>query len=121
MLSGPFSIPTFQNNFVLQDLRNVLQFASESCYKLRRPTIIRKCCNPCYKMHNFHLLQNAATPITKCATYYKMPQPLLQNTQVITKCVVITKCRRTQNGITNNSRKTKEITYKRQRREHYLH
>ena len=39
------------------------------------------------------LLQNAATLITKCATYYKMPQPLLQNAQVITKCVVITKCR----------------------------
>ena len=32
------------------------------------------------------LLQNAASLITKCATYYKMPQPLLQNTQVITKC-----------------------------------
>ena len=96
MRSGPLSIPTFQNNFVLQDLKNVLQFASESCYKLRRPsTIITKCCNPCYKMRSFHLLQNAATLITKCATYYKMPQPLLQNAQLITKCVVITKCRRT--------------------------
>ena len=32
------------------------------------------------------LLQNAATLIIKCASYYKMPQPLLQNAQVITKC-----------------------------------
>ena len=78
ILSGPLSIATFQNNFVLQDWRNVLQFASESCYKLRRPTVITKCCNPCYKMRSFHLLQNAATLlqnaqlITKCATYYKM-------------------------------------------------
>ena len=50
------------------------------------------------------LLQNAATLVTKCVAsiYYKMLQPLLQNAQlllqnaqVITKCVVITKSRRT--------------------------
>ena len=29
--------------------------------------------------------KNAATLITKCASYYKMMQPLLQNAQVITK------------------------------------
>ena len=73
---------------------NILQFASGCCYKLRRPTIITKCCNPCYKMRSFHLLQNEATLITKFASYYKMPQLLIQNAQVITKCVVITKCRR---------------------------
>ena len=38
------------------------------------------------------LLQNATTLITKCASYYKIPQTLLQNVQVITKSVVITKC-----------------------------
>ena len=86
MLSGPLSTSIFQNKIVLQDLGTVLQFASGSCYKLRRLTIITKCCSPRYKMRSFHLLQNAATLITKCASYYKMPQPLLQNAQVITKC-----------------------------------
>ena len=92
MLSGPLSTSIFQNKIVLRDLRTVLQFASGNCYKLRRPTIITKCCSPCYKMRSFHLLQNAATLITKFASYYKMLQPLLQNSQIITKCVV-TKCR----------------------------
>ena len=72
MLSGPLSISIFQNNFVLPDLRNVSQFASESCYNLRRPMIIANCRNPCYKMRGFHLVQNAATLITKCASYYKL-------------------------------------------------
>ena len=52
--------------------RNVLQFVSESCCKLLRPTIITKCCNPCHKMCSFHLLKNAVNLIKKCASYYKM-------------------------------------------------
>lgn len=48
-----------------------------------------------YKMSRSPLLQNAAIPITKCADNYKIPKTLLQNTWVITKCVVMTKCRRT--------------------------
>ena len=58
------------------------------------------------------LLQNAATLVTKCvaSVYYKMLQPLLQNAQVITKCVVITKCRRhtltAENGSTKVERKS---------------
>ena len=46
---------------------------------------------------DYTLVQNAASLVTKYAAsiYYKMPQPSLQNAQVIKKCVVITKCRRT--------------------------
>ena len=62
--------------------RNILQFASGCCYKLRRPTIITKCCNPCYKMRSFHLLQNVQL-ITKCRNpYYKM-RKLLQNASLL--------------------------------------
>ena len=100
MLGGPLSIPIFQNNFVLQDFRNVLQFASGSCCKLRRPTIVTKGCSPCYKMCSFHLLQNAQV-ITKCHNpYYKMCK-LLQNVSLLqnaatltTKCVSCYKMRR---------------------------
>ena len=54
---------------MLQDLRNVLQL------NLRQKIVIN-----CVERR---LLQNGATLVTKCASYYKIPQPLLQNVQVI--------------------------------------
>ena len=77
---------------LLQGLRNVLQFAPGSCYKLLIPTIITKCCNPCrklksipsiyYEQKHMLLLRNNVTLITKCVSCYKTPQPLLRNAQV---------------------------------------
>ena len=68
----PLSIPIFYEKFsCMQDLRNVLQFASGSCYKLRTPTITTKCCNPCNQIRRY--MKSAATLYTKCTSYNKMP------------------------------------------------
>ena len=72
----------------------------QKAYNMRQDVVIiyvdRRLQNASYyKMGRSPLLQNAAIPITKCADNYKIPKTLLQNTWVITKCVVMTKCRRT--------------------------
>ena len=69
--------------------------------KLRRQTIITKCCNPYYKMRNALLLQNAATlqlqnayDITKCCNPYYKTRKILQNVAtLITKRVSYYKMR----------------------------
>ena len=52
------------------------------CFKLCQPTIITKCCSSYCKMRSSPLY------ITKCVSSYKLPLPLIQNLQVITKCVM---------------------------------
>ena len=70
-LQAPSPPPPFQ--YPLGSLRSPIFFALFPTKKpgprLRRPLIITKCCSPCYKMRRFHLLQNATTLITKCASY----------------------------------------------------
>lgn len=72
----------------------------QKAYNMRQDVVIiyvdRRLQNASYyKMSRSPLLQNAAIPIPKCADNYKIPKTLLQNTWVITKCVVMKKCRRT--------------------------
>ena len=83
-------------------VNKIIGWNGETYYNLRQEVVsncvdqrfITKCCNPCYKMRSFHLLQNAVTLITKCASYYKMrryykmPQNIrVEGTTEFTSCL----------------------------------
>ena len=74
-----------QKNFIKQ----LITICVRCYYNLREPPSVTKCHRPYYKMHRLDSV------FTKCCSLYYITRTLLQGASVITKQVVITKCRRT--------------------------